>query len=245
MSIPALDTCLGVCWAVLGSSPRQPLFQAQPFLPFDGEAAAGRGRPAPSHVATGKGFQRVGIWVLWVGSFESQPGPVFPATGVGLLAQLASLCQACVCPEVLCELMLHLGRAGTPGAQSAELQETWEEKAMSGYLGFGSGPATPPAIRPCPPKWLCGHAFYRSDGSAATLKPLLASNLPSEESQNMHAKKGNAENRKFFIAAGFLSTRECVLSGFSFPLCANSGLFHPCCCLGLDSEQESSLLKSD
>lgn len=136
---------------------------------------------------------------------ESQPGPVFPAVGVGLLAQLDPLCQARVCPEMLCELMLRPGRAGASGAQSAELQETWEEKAMSGYLGFGSGPATPPAIRPCPPKWLCGHAFYRSDGSAATLKPLLVSNLPSEESQNMCAKKGNAENRKFFIAAGFLT----------------------------------------
>lgn len=135
--------------------------------------------------------------------------------GVGLLAQLGPFCQARVCPEMLGELTLPPGRAGAFEAPSAELQETWEEKAVSGYLGFGSRPAAPPAIRPCPPKWLCGHAFYRSDGSAATLRPLLVSSLPSEESQNMCATKGKAENRIVLRAAGFLTQGNVFFLGSS------------------------------
>ena len=88
-----------------------------------------------------------------------------------------------------------------------------EEKAVSGYLGFGSRPASPPASRLCPPKRLCGHTFHRSDGSAAIFKPLPVSSLLSEErllrgSQNTCAKNGHSPNRKFFMAAGFPTQRS-------------------------------------
>lgn len=136
MSILALDGCLGVCCSVLGCSLRQSLFPAQIFcFLLIAEAAAGRGIAVRSPIAIGKGFGRVGTQALWIGFFESQPGPVLLAIRTAPLVQLSPLCQTHGMLRAVCELMAGAGGAGASRVQSAELQETWGGKGNEWLLG--------------------------------------------------------------------------------------------------------------
>lgn len=133
MSILAPERCLGVCCSVRVSSPQQLLFQARIFLPFDCRGREGWGVTSPQSPGYREDFQRVGTHVLWVGSFESQPGPVLPAVGADSVGP--TFTKPLACPGLLGESLLRPGRAGASGVQSAQLQETGRGKGLEWLVG--------------------------------------------------------------------------------------------------------------
>lgn len=168
--------------------------------------------------------------------------------GAGPLARLGPFCQACVCPELLCELTLHSGRAGASGAQSAELQEPWGGKGSEWLLGVwlqACEPASQPAMSTKAALWAYFSQKWRQRSNIQTIARLqFAQRREVVTGQPEHVCKEWSFPKQEVLYGSWVShTKECFLSEFSVLTCVNSSLFHPGCCLGLNYEQESSLLK--
>lgn len=188
MSILVLDRCLGVCRCMLGSSPRQLLFQALIFLPFDRRGSGRQENQQPRVVLRSgrlsKGWNPSSVgWLLGEPAWPSSPGRGNRPTSSEPLVR--SLCPAQQCFVGSRYIQEELGPLGR---NQQSFRKLGEEKAMSGYLGFGSQPELPPASQPCPPNWLCRHTSNSHRGSteaaatAAILETWLVSDLPGGES---------------------------------------------------------------
>ena len=119
------------------------------FFPLMAGAAAGREMTRPLPSCYRGGFQRVGTWALWVGSFESQPGPVLPAMGTGPLVRLHPSCQAGGRCVRSCYFQEELGPAGynqqnfrKPERRRRQWVPTWVSGSWP--ASASSQPAVPP-----------------------------------------------------------------------------------------------------